>query len=325
MIKTLDLLNFKIHENKKLNFDQKLIVLYGNNGKGKTSILESLSLFTAGKGIFSLNNDDLITTNKTFFSLQIETEDAKFQVKYQGKKKETSINNTATTSSSFLDHISILGLTPYSSLAFWQDNSIKRKIINRIILQNNVSYGSFYNQYNKALKHRNSLIANNTFNSKWSSILDPIIKKNGLKINQIRAKTIEKMIKNTPKSIKNFIKNDLSLLIYPSFDEQQQILTHELPLNFIGPHLSKFTLTTDINDLKLSTGQQRKLLLSFILINLSLNQKSNNLLLLDDVLSNLDPETIYELLDILNEQNVQTLITHISKINHPHVSNIELL
>ncbi|WP_342262170.1 AAA family ATPase [Alphaproteobacteria bacterium endosymbiont of Tiliacea citrago] len=322
MVKKIDLLNFKKHAKKEVFLDNKIVLIHGKNGSGKTSILEALSLFNSGKGIFNLQNENLISNQKNFFNIQLFTENANFIVKYQNKKKEIFINNSLSSSSNLLEHISILGLTPYNSLGFWFDVSLRRKMFNRAILQHYPSYGTFYSKYNKALKQRNLLINNSTFNYNWEKVLDPIIKENGLKINKIRDDFIKKINNFNNQLIYDFLKENVSIIIDPSFEEQEKILLQPLPNNFIGPHLSKFYLKT--NESGLSTGQQRKALLSFFLISLNLSLDKNNLLLLDDVFANLDDQNMYDFINLLDSQNIQTVITHTCKIDHPKIKNIEL-
>lgn len=323
MIKNIEICNFKRHKEKSLQLGDKVTLIHGDNGSGKTSVLEAISLFAPGKGIFNLNNNELIRKGEDFFSVKIATHDTSFQIKYQNKKKDVLISNTQSSSRNLLEHISVLGLTPYQSLAFWQDIALRRKIINRVVLQHSAPYGNYYNQYTKALKHKNLLISNGTFNKKWQNFLDPIIRHNGLKINEIRKNVIQKIFANIPREIRNFLNGDIKLIISPTFQEQEEILNAPLSENFAGPHLSKFFVIAK-NELSMSTGQQRKALLAMLLASFSADEYKNNILLLDDVLANLDQQTIKELISLLSKQKIQIIITHVEKIKHPSIHAIEL-
>lgn len=312
MIKSVRLNNFKKHYNLELCFHQNLNLFYGDNGVGKTSILEAISLFTSGKGIFNLNPAQLINQKSDYWKVQIETDDGVFQISYQHNKKNITFNNTIITSNVLLEHFTILGLTPYTSLAFWQDAALRRKIIDRIILQQNPIYGTVYKKYLDSLKQRNLLIKNETFNSHWSSILDPIIQENGLKINQIRKKIVPQILSNRKEQIVEFLQEELELEISPNFKEQEKILNSPINQAFIGPHLSRFSLKGS-KTIYPSTGQQRKLLIALNLISMNLNPHKTNILLLDDFLSSLDENTINEVIDLLKNEKSQVFFTHINQ------------
>lgn len=323
MINSIEVQNFKIHNLLKKNFKKKISLIYGENGLGKTSLLEAISLFTVGNGVFNLNLLNTTQYNKIFFKINIKINEINYSLEYNNnnKQKKIFLSNNPISPSSLLEKIKIIGISPFTSLAFWHDSTLRRSIFNRIILQYDPSYLIFYKQYLKILKQRNTLIKNNAFNSKWASILDPILIKNGIKINEIRSKIIKNHFNITSPDMQNFIKDELLIEITPSIEEQLKILQNELDINFIGPHLSKFTLKTK-NHIQLSTGQQRKILLAFLISNSA--QNNNTTLLLDDIFSNLDQENINNLIEILNKQNFQTIITNTNAINNSFIENIKI-
>ena len=50
-LSTLLLSHFRSHKLARLTFDQRPVAIYGNNGSGKTNILEAVSLFSPGRGM----------------------------------------------------------------------------------------------------------------------------------------------------------------------------------------------------------------------------------------------------------------------------------
>ena len=59
-IKNIQLFNFRNFKNYKTTFDDKLNILFGDNGSGKTNILEGISLIAKGRGIRNSSIVDLI-------------------------------------------------------------------------------------------------------------------------------------------------------------------------------------------------------------------------------------------------------------------------
>ena len=52
--------NFRSHQNFSINTNSKNIVLYGENGAGKTNILESVSLLSPGRGLRNAKSEEII-------------------------------------------------------------------------------------------------------------------------------------------------------------------------------------------------------------------------------------------------------------------------
>ena len=52
--------NFRSHKNFSINTNSKNIVLHGENGAGKTNILESVSLLSPGRGLRNAKSEEII-------------------------------------------------------------------------------------------------------------------------------------------------------------------------------------------------------------------------------------------------------------------------
>ena len=66
-IKNIEFYCFRNFKNFNTSFDEKLNILFGDNGCGKTNILEGISLIAKGKGIRNANINNLIKKKKTIF------------------------------------------------------------------------------------------------------------------------------------------------------------------------------------------------------------------------------------------------------------------
>ena len=65
LVEQITIKNFRNHTQYKLNNSEAIVVLNGDNGVGKTNILEAISLFSPGKGLRSSNQEDLINKKST--------------------------------------------------------------------------------------------------------------------------------------------------------------------------------------------------------------------------------------------------------------------
>ena len=69
-IKNIEFKNFRNFENFKTSFENKINILFGDNGCGKTNILEGISLIAKGRGIRNSNISNLINKTKDNFFIK---------------------------------------------------------------------------------------------------------------------------------------------------------------------------------------------------------------------------------------------------------------
>ena len=73
IIKKIEFYNFRNFKSFKTFFDNKLNFLFGDNGCGKTNILEGISLIAKGRGIRNANISNLIKKDQDNFFLDIDS------------------------------------------------------------------------------------------------------------------------------------------------------------------------------------------------------------------------------------------------------------
>lgn len=302
------------------------MLIHGNNASGKTSILEAISLFSPGSGIFNHSMDELVAFGENAFEIYLTSEQSsssrfKMQLTYikQPEEKKFFLNETHKKQLELPEFIHIYGLTPYLAFAFWKDSSVRRKHIDRLVMQNDPRYAKLCAKYAKAMKERNKLIELNklsslSFNDACDRIYTPVIIETGLEITRIRKQVFERLNTNMHHAIEEFLGSKLLITMSPTLEEQEKIFTQKLDHYFMGPHKTKFTLsTTQFDGAYASTGQQKKLLLALTIAALPEGDAAN-ILLLDDLFANLDEQTIEHLLHTLDAQHFQTWITNINDI-----------
>ncbi len=327
MIKEITLAQFKKHKLFKHKIDKKIIIIHGKNGIGKTSILESISLFCQGSGIFNLDLESLIHNNENAFEVKIKT-DSEYEIQYISNKKQIKINNSISKASNLLEKIKIHGINPFQSLAFWEDTTFRRKYFDKVFMQHDILYINYYKKYKNALKEKNRLIENQNLNAYWENFLNNEIKTNGLQINSIRNHVLQNLkIKD---EVKDFLNADLIIKMNPDFEAQEKILNQPLSLNFQGPHKTQFELNLT-NDLiyeegkKASTGLRKKILIALTLSSLP-QTDCDCILLIDDLFSNLDSETIKQTMNLIKTFDFQTWITTLEPIdNEENDENIQYI
>lgn len=323
MITELTLGQFKKHKYLNKKIESKLLLIHGDNAAGKTSLLEAVSLFSPGAGLFNNEIETLPTIGCETFEINIQAF-CTASLTYSNQKKEIKINEMHKRPLEALEYFRIYGITPYIALAFWKDSTVRRRHIDRLVMQNDPTYASAYAQYSKTLKERNKLIENNQFNSAWANIMNPILAQTGMQITKTRNYVLQKICAHLPEEIKQFLGSDMIISMSPSLEEQEKIFAKGLDHNFIGPHRTKFEIRTkEYDGATASTGQQKKLLLSLTIAALPDNELTS-VLLLDDLFANLDKHAIIELLNVLHTRPFQSWMTNIDAIEHDALQLIGL-
>jgi len=331
-ITNLKLLNFRNFENLNLNFSKNKNIIIGNNGVGKTNIVESIFVLSLTKS-FRTNEDELLVRDDCdFYKVEgiIKSNFINnYKVIYQDKTKVVKINNNKINK--FSDYISNINVILFSinDLKLIKDTpSTRRKLINLEISQLNNKYITYLNYYNKILKQRNSYLKslyNKKINFDYLDIIDNQLIEYGIKIYLIRdnfIKKINNLLNDIYIELGGFkglyinYKNDYSS---KSFDELKNSykINIEKDISFgstqIGIHRDDFIFSLNNKDIKnfASEGQQKNAIIAFKLAEINIFYKTKNeypILILDDLFSELDLKKIENILNYISD-DIQTFIT----------------
>ena len=69
-INNLEMISFRNHKKTYIDFDPGLTIIWGENGSGKTSILEAIHSLSYGKSFRTNNKKDLIKKGSDFFFIK---------------------------------------------------------------------------------------------------------------------------------------------------------------------------------------------------------------------------------------------------------------
>ena len=335
--------NFQYFEN---DFNKSCNVLFGDNGTGKTNILEAISLFDKGNGfrndrlvnIIKFQSDDF-SNYAEFFSLNQTYEIKVFFQKNNNKfYKKILINddNKKESLAHLRSLLSFIYFLPEMERLFLLTPSYRRKFIDRFIYSNNKNYNLLLNKYKKFLTERSNLIHNLNIDENWISSIEENIASLGIEIYRYRKQQIKILNENLTK-LYNKKKSPFLInlkIIDKCLSENPEILNDfeaylkQLKINrkidrisggaICGPHRSDITGYTKGNLPlnQLSTGEQKTivLLLIFAQCNYLVNQCSiNPIILMDEICSHLDEINRSILLNLSQEFNLQFFMTGTDK------------
>ncbi len=346
-IDKISLINFKNHLNTTLKDLGSFVVLNGNNGSGKTNILEAISLFSPGRGIKNSRFLEIPNKNRDQKSFEI-----KINVKYESgeielfrsfssvekNKNYISADNEKITNFQLLEFINIIWITPILEKVIIQSNSEKRNFFDRLIFNINKNHLKNYAKLQKLLSERLALLKEKNYDKDWLGIIEKNIAKLSVKLLIDRITFIDQL-NNNLRSVKVpfnacqiEIFHELSKLgnigNSDGFTEKYMIALNKN--REIDAALNKTTLTVNKVKIKIfnnieriiearncSTGEQKSILLSIFLSVANMVKDQNNkrspIILIDEAMAHLDTEHKEFLFGELEGLKSQVWFTGVSK------------
>ena len=341
-INNINFKNFRNFTNYRLSFDKKLNILFGQNGCGKTNILEGISLNSKGRGIRNSNIANLIKKKENNFLIKnnLEIKNNSFDVeiftenKNEKLKKIIRVNEDSSKESIDIlnEFISYLIFVPEMERLFQASPSYRRNFIDRLIFSSKNNYNSLINKYKKFLLERIKILQKNVFDDNWLNQIERDISYLGLEIYQLRNSQLN-FINNNLNILKKdhdfefnlklqmkdeFFDKDLSFEQYLSYLIDSRSYDKQFGGTKIGPHRSDIIamINNDFEASLLSTGQQKTIVLMILLAQCNYlvnNKKINPILLLDEIGSHLDSNNRQILLDMINRFEIQFFLTGTDK------------
>lgn len=161
---SIKLVNFKNYSEATFHFDKKIISIVGNNGVGKTNLLDAIYYTCIGKSNFQASDKLIVKSDETFFRLEshYSNEEEKYQINIKirpGSIKELEVNGSKVTKlSEHIGLIPVVIICPDDILNLLTGNEERRNFVNNTIIQYDKIYLHHLNQYTKLLKQRNALL-----------------------------------------------------------------------------------------------------------------------------------------------------------------------
>ncbi|MBQ8574838.1 MAG: DNA replication/repair protein RecF [Clostridia bacterium] len=311
--------NFRNIEHIEIEPVNGINVIYGENGHGKTNIIESIWLFTGCNSFRTRKNTELIKKDESFSEINMDffsydrPQTAKLIINSQ---KEAYLNGIKQISPrKFLGEFQAVVFSP-SVLSVIKDGpSEKRKFLDIAICLIKPNYAVLLSKYNKAVFQRNALLKQISQTSRGEDLLfafDEEIARYGGKIIDYRLNYIEDL-KEFSADIYKEISSDREKMEISylnslkekgnNAEEWSEILYNETVKNHqrdifrlatnVGPHKDDLEIMLNSMDARSygSQGQQRSCALALKLSEASILKKYSGeqpIALLDDVMSELD-------------------------------------
>lgn len=305
-ITNIKLKNFRRFSFINLKIEKNVVVIYGPNAVGKTTILEAIYLAGITKSHKTNKDVDLIKKDNEFAIIDINYKNEnKIIISNSGKK--TYINGIEIKKlSDYIGNLYVILFSPEDLNLIKGSPADRRRFINIEIGQVDKIYLSELVKYNKILKQRNEMLKANEINQIMLDVITNELINSGNKIINYRNNFINE-IKKLAGEINFSISKEHLNIEYNSKELTKQMYDEKLKSDIynkitqIGPHRDDISFYINGSKSELcSQGQQRTICLSLklALIEYIKNKTGENpILLLDDVLSELDDNRQIKLIE----------------------------
>jgi len=304
IIKAVTLKNFRSHREFALDCSKPRTLIIGENGSGKTSILEAIYLALRGKSFRGVDAE-IVRRGEDCYRIElVRGDDSGVTVRYEGGVREFETDGKRTRRLPKKNKYPVILFEPDDLYLVGSAPSRRRDYFDKLLAQMNVEYTSALGKYNKALKQRNDILKKESVLRDDVFSWDIMLAKYGVALNVWRCELVGKINQRLTGAYRDIAKNEDEAeirFVCAAMDESRYLA--ELAGAFgrdvrvghttFGAHLDDyiFWFNQKQADGSASRGEVRSMILALKFIEAKLMQEEigkSPLVLLDDIFSELD-------------------------------------
>ncbi|HTR11683.1 MAG TPA: DNA replication/repair protein RecF [Roseiarcus sp.] len=346
-VRRLMLRDFRSYAALDLAIEGRLVVLCGENGAGKTNLLEALSLLAPGRGLRRAELSECARRGGAGgFALSVEVEDDSETHQLgsgwrpaEGDAAAERVNRIdrapLASSRAFADHLRVVWLTPAMDSLFTGPASERRRFLDRFVLAIDPGHGARANQFERALRGRNRLLEEGGRNASWLDAVEREAAELGVAVAAARLECVRRLdglIAAERDDASPFpwarlaLQGDVEALVsnrpaLEAEDRYRALLRESRDRDvaarrtLIGPHLTDLAVWHGAKDApaaSASTGEQKALLVGLALAHARLVSEVSGIApiaLFDEIAAHFDPRRRAALFDAIERLRGQAFLT----------------
>lgn len=327
-LKQISLFNYKNFSEAEFEFDSKINCFVGQNGIGKTNVLDAIYHLAYGKSYFNPLAVQNIKHGEDFFVIEgtFEKKDRLEQIVCSLKKGLKKIlKRNGKVYDKFSDHIGFIPLviiSPADVDLITEGSETRRKFIDSVISQLDANYLQELIRYQKILAQRNALLKyfalNHVFEKDTLSIYDEQLNELGHRIFGKRKDFLSDFIPIFNKHHQTITGSAETVqLVYESALHEKELLPllqenlakdRVLQYTSVGIHKDDLSFEIDHYPIKKfgSQGQQKSFLIALKLAQFDFIKKKSGekpVLLFDDIFDKLDETRVGKIVEMVNNDD----------------------
>lgn len=326
-LNSISLINYKSFSSAEFEFDEKINCFVGNNGVGKTNVLDAIYHLAFAKSYFNPITIQNIKHDEEFFVVNgnfIKNNQEEKIVVSAKKGVKRVLKRNGKVYDKISDHIGLIPLviiSPADRDLITEGSDTRRKFLDGVISLSNATYLNKLITYNKLLQQRNALLKyfsiNRTFDSDGLAVYDEQLADLGGFIHNVRKSFLESFtpifrkyyqkISRTEELVDIFYKADFNNEDPAQVIKNAQQKDLQLQYTSVGTHKDDLLFLLNDHPVKKygSQGQQKSFLTALKLAQFEfIKQESGTvpILLLDDIFDKLDESRVAQIIDMVNDE-----------------------
>ena len=329
-ITRLTLTDFRSHAHAAIIAGSGLVVITGDNGAGKTNILDAISLLAPGRGLRgSPLSDAARTGGPGGWSVAAHLVSAEGEVQIgtgtaaaAPERRLVRVNGAAATAAALSDWLALVWLTPAMDRLFSEPAGSRRRFLDRLVLALHPGHGQRVNRYEAAMRERTRLLtADAPADPVWLAGLEADMADHGAAIAAARADVVVALAGELAAAVDGPFARPLIELAGNDADDLAGRLARARARDTAaaraieGPHRADLVVTHAAKAMPAaacSTGEQKALLIAIVLAHAGLVAERSGrppILLLDEIAAHLDASRRAALFERLTAMGVQAWMT----------------
>ncbi len=311
----LSLTDFRSYADAVVAPGPGFVILTGDNGAGKTNLLEAVSLLAPGRGLRGATLSEMSRQSGPggFAVAARLNSDGEGDIDIgtgaaavAPERRQVRINGAPAAATSLSEWLSVLWLTPAMDRLFAEAASARRRFLDRLALALHPGHAVEATRYEAAMRARNKLLAEERADPEWLNALESRMADHGCRLADNRAKTLHALHERLAGQPQGpFARAGLMLEGWQPDRDDPLAFQRELQRgrgpdraagrSLNGPHRMDLVVTHLDKDQPASlcsTGEQKALLIGLVLAHAALVAERTGrrpILLLDEIAAHLDP------------------------------------
>ena len=308
-----------------------LVILTGENGAGKTNLLEAVSLLAPGRGLRGATLAEMARRDGpggfAVAARIVHPGDGEIDIgtgtnAAAPDRRQVRVNGAPAAANSLSERLSVLWLTPTMDRLFAEGASARRRFLDRLVLALAPGHAAHATRYDAAMRARNKLLAEpSPRDETWLAALEARMAEHGAALAAARAATVAALSERLAAAPEGpFARAGLSLAGDGGEGLERRLAEGRerdaaAGRTLAGPHRSDLAVThlgKGQPAAACSTGEQKALLVGLVLGHADLVAERAGrrpILLLDEIAAHLDEMRRAALLDRLAAQGGQVWMT----------------